>query len=142
MLDRNLGAVRDREYDVFGGAYPNDPLTARCKGGRAASSPICLCTRDGPSKGKCLDWAYVGMLEIEARHGLRFETIVLQEEIRVRQRLGVPAGQRSRKGVCARGAGATRANPQRVLLRLESLRRLRNRPAAPPAAGTFSSAAF
>jgi hypothetical protein len=22
MLDRNLGAIRDREYDVFGGAFP------------------------------------------------------------------------------------------------------------------------
>jgi adsorption protein B len=83
MLDRNLASIAYRNYDVFVGIYPNDPLTARAVEEAAQRHPrihIAVCRRNGPtSKGDCLNAIYARMEEFEALRGVRFDLIVTHD---------------------------------------------------------------
>jgi adsorption protein B len=83
MLERNLSTIRYRNYTVFVGIYPNDPLTARAAAGVARRHPrvqLTQCPRKGPtSKGDCLNWIYRSMRDYEERHGVRFEVVVTHD---------------------------------------------------------------
>jgi adsorption protein B len=83
MIDRNLAAIRYRNYHVFIGVYPNDTATV----GAAAEAArrhrrvhVAMCPHDGPtSKGDCLNWIYRRMREYEARHHLRFRIVMTHD---------------------------------------------------------------
>jgi adsorption protein B len=83
MLERNLAAIRYRNYDIFAGVYPNDEPTVDAVYQTARRHPrvhIAMCSRDGPtSKGDCLNHAYRRMNEYEAAHGFRFEIVMMHD---------------------------------------------------------------
>ncbi|HTS28491.1 MAG TPA: glycosyl transferase family protein [Bryobacteraceae bacterium] len=83
MLDRNLAAIRYQNYDVFVGTYPNDEPTVRAVTAAAethARVHLVVCPHNGPtSKGDCLNWIFRGMESYEARHGVRYEVIVMHD---------------------------------------------------------------
>src|SRR5579871_4747583 len=62
MLDRNLAAIRYRNYDVFVGTYPNDESTVRAVSDASDIHErvhLVVCPHDGPtSKADCLNWIY------------------------------------------------------------------------------------
>ena len=65
MLERNLAAIRYRNYDIFAGVYPNDKPTVRAVhrvARRHSRVHLAMCTHRGPtSKGDCLNHAYRAM---------------------------------------------------------------------------------
>jgi len=83
MLDRNLAAIRYRDYRVFAGVYPNDEPTTRAvedAAGRHDRVEVAHCPRSGPtSKGDCLNSIYLEMLEYERRNGVRFQVMVIHD---------------------------------------------------------------
>jgi len=83
MLEHNLAAIHYRDYEVFLGAYPNDPATLAAANEarrRSARVRLVMCPHDGPtSKADCLNWIYQGMLIEEERRGIRFEVVVLHD---------------------------------------------------------------
>jgi adsorption protein B len=83
MVDRNLSAIRYRNYHIFAGVYPNDELTVRAVDSAAKRHSrvhIACCPHGGPtSKGDCLNWIYRRMLQYEAAHGMRFEVIMTHD---------------------------------------------------------------
>ena len=83
MLDRNLSAILYRNYDIFVGAYPNDPLTIGAVEEVASRNPqvhLVVGSKDGPtSKGDCLNTIYQAMLRYEARRQIRFEAVVTHD---------------------------------------------------------------
>jgi len=83
MLERSVSTIRYRNYDIFVGVYPNDPLTVRAVSDAAARHPrihTAVLPHDGPtSKGDNLNWIYAGMREYEREHGVRFPIIVTHD---------------------------------------------------------------
>lgn len=83
MLDHNLAAIRYRNYDFFVGVYRNDRSTQRAvtrAGRRHGRVHLVLVPHDGPtSKADCLNAIHRHMLLHEARHGIRFDTIVTHD---------------------------------------------------------------
>lgn len=83
MLERNLASIHYANYEVFVGTYPNDPLTVRAVAEAAARDPRihpAPVAHDGPtSKGDCLNGIYEGMLDYEARHGVRFDIVLTHD---------------------------------------------------------------
>jgi adsorption protein B len=83
MLDRNVAAIRYRNYHIFAGVYPNDELTVRAvegAAGRHKQVHVSRCPHNGPtSKGDCLNWIYRGMRQYEAAHGVRFEIVMMHD---------------------------------------------------------------
>lgn len=83
MLERNLAAIRYRNYDIFAGVYPNDEPTVDAVYQAARRHPrlhLAMCSRKGPtSKGDCLNHAYRRMNEYEAAHGFRFEIVMMHD---------------------------------------------------------------
>ncbi len=83
MLERNIGAIRYRNYDVFAGVYPNDQATIRAVrrvAQRHSRVHVALNTRNGPtSKGDSLNNAYRRMREHEAAHGVRYEIVTVHD---------------------------------------------------------------
>ncbi len=83
MLAHNLAAIRYHNFDVFVGVYPNDEATyaavteaEHCHG----RVHLALVPHDGPtSKADCLNAIHRRMLAYEARHGVRFDTIVTHD---------------------------------------------------------------
>jgi adsorption protein B len=69
MLEHNLAAIRYANYDIFVGAYPNDPATQSVVRGvmrRFGRVHLCVCPNPGPtSKADCLNWIYQHMLSAE-----------------------------------------------------------------------------
>ncbi len=83
MLTHNLSAIRYSNYDVFAGVYPNDAATREAvEAVRRHDARVHLVTGCSPgptSKGDCLNSLYQGMAEYEARHGIRFEIIMIHD---------------------------------------------------------------
>jgi adsorption protein B len=83
MLERSVSTVRYRNYDIFVGVYPNDPLTVRAvsdAAGRHAQIHVAMLPHDGPtSKGDNLNWIYRSMEQYELRHGITFNVIVTHD---------------------------------------------------------------
>ena len=83
MLDRNLAAIRYRNYEIFAGVYPNDEMTLRAVeevARRHARLHVAVVPHDGPtSKGDCLNAIFRRLQEFETRRGCRFETIVTHD---------------------------------------------------------------
>ena len=83
MLQRNIGAIRYRNYEVFVGVYPNDQLTLRAVAEAARSLGrvhLAVCPHDGPtSKGDCLNSVHQRMVDYEALHGIRFDIIMTHD---------------------------------------------------------------
>lgn len=83
MLDRNLSAIRYRNYHVFAGAYPNDPETMQAVREAEAKFPnvhLAIVPHDGPtSKGDCLNWIVQAMRAYEEACGERFQVVVTHD---------------------------------------------------------------
>jgi adsorption protein B len=83
MLERNLGVIRYRNYDIFAGVYPNDRRTRDAVRRAARRHPrvhVALNRRAGPtSKGDCLNTAYRSMQEYEAARGIRYEIVMMHD---------------------------------------------------------------
>jgi adsorption protein B len=83
MIDRNLSAIRYRNYHVFVGVHPNDTATVRAvvaAARRHRRAHMAVCPHDGPtSKGDCLNWTYRRMREDEARHHVRFRILMTHD---------------------------------------------------------------
>jgi bacteriophage N4 adsorption protein B len=83
MLERNVAAIRYRDYDVFAGVYPNDKPTIRAVNRVSRRHPsvhLAVNTRNGPtSKGDCLNVAYRRMREYEAAQGVRYEIVTIHD---------------------------------------------------------------
>jgi len=83
MLDRNLPAIRYRNFHLFAGVYANDPLTARAVEGAAQRHSrvhVARCPHGGPtSKGDCLNSIYRRMQQYEASSGTRFEVLMVHD---------------------------------------------------------------
>jgi adsorption protein B len=83
MLERNLAAIRYRNYAIFAGVYPNDQPTVDAVYQATRRHPrlhLAMCSRNGPtSKGDCLNHAYHRMNEYEAAHGFRFEIVMMHD---------------------------------------------------------------
>ncbi|MBM3748482.1 MAG: glycosyltransferase, partial [Acidobacteria bacterium] len=83
MLEHNLAAIHYRNYEVFLGAYPNDPPTLAAVEEAQRRFPqvhLVACPHDGPtSKADCLNWIYQGLLIEEEQRGVRFEVVVLHD---------------------------------------------------------------
>ncbi len=83
MVSHNIAALRYPRYDIFVGAYPNDPATVkavRALEGRYANVHLALCPHDGPtSKADCLNWIFQRMLLYEEEQGFRFEIVVIHD---------------------------------------------------------------
>lgn len=85
MLARNVAGIdydRDR-YDFFCGTYRNDPETQACVDAvarRERSVKKVVVPHDGPtSKADCLNWIWRGILDEEARRGIRYDVLVLHD---------------------------------------------------------------
>ncbi len=83
MLRHNLAEIRYTNYEVFVGAYPNDPLTLEVVRGIESSLDkvhLAIVPHDGPtSKADCLNWIYQAMLAQEEACGAGFEVIVTHD---------------------------------------------------------------
>ena len=83
MLDRNLSAIQYPNYDIFVGAYPNDPLTIGAVeevARRNSQVHLVVGAKNGPtSKGDCLNTIYQAMLRYEARRQIRFEAVLTHD---------------------------------------------------------------
>jgi bacteriophage N4 adsorption protein B len=83
MLDRNLAALRYRNYDIFVGVYPNDEPTIRAVSEAAARHPrvhMAMGARPGPtSKGDNLNSTYAFLRCFEVVHGCRFDTVITHD---------------------------------------------------------------
>lgn len=83
MLDRTVSTVRYRNYDVFVGVYPNDPLTMRSVAEAARRHErvhMAMLPHDGPtSKGDNLNWIHRRMQEYECERGVEFEIVVTHD---------------------------------------------------------------
>lgn len=66
MLRHNLASISYSNYEIFAGAYPNDPKTIAAVQQVQATHPrlhLALVPHDGPtSKADCLNWIYQRML--------------------------------------------------------------------------------
>jgi len=83
MLDHNAVAIQYTDFDFFVGVYPNDEETrqvvADCER-RHSRVHLVVVPHDGPtSKADCLNAIHRHMVAYEARHGVRFETIVTHD---------------------------------------------------------------
>jgi adsorption protein B len=83
MLERNLAAIRYRNYDIFAGVYPNDDLTIQAVAEAARNHPrlhLAMAPNNGPtSKGDCLNAIHRYLVRYEARHYVRFETLITHD---------------------------------------------------------------
>jgi adsorption protein B len=83
MLERNLAAVRYRNFHIFAGVYPNDEPTLRAVAKvarRHRRVHIAVAAHDGPtSKGDCLNGTWRRMREYELRHGIHFRIIMTHD---------------------------------------------------------------
>ncbi len=83
MLERNLAAIRYRDYHIFAGVYPNDEPTLRAVYRVSSRHPrvhLAVCAEDGPtSKGDCLNNTWRRMKSFEAAHGHRFEFVITHD---------------------------------------------------------------
>lgn len=83
MLKHNVAEIRYGNYDLFVGAYANDPATldaVREVEALYANVHLAVVPHDGPtSKADCLNWIYQGMLAHEEACGVRFEVIVTHD---------------------------------------------------------------
>lgn len=83
MLEHNLAAIAWSRYEVFIGAYPNDPETAGAVRLVQQSHPrvhLAFVPHDGPtSKPDCLNWIYQQMLLHEENLGCRFDLVLVHD---------------------------------------------------------------
>ncbi len=83
MVRHNLAAIRYSNFDFFLGVYPNDHPTVSVASHLSESYPnvhAAVCPHPGPtSKADCLNSVYRRMLDFEAQHGARFDTVVLHD---------------------------------------------------------------
>jgi adsorption protein B len=83
MLTNSLKTFDYEKYDFFVGTYPNDDGT-RLAAARARERDrrvqIVSCPHNGPtSKADCLNWAYQGMLLLEAQRRIRYDIVVIHD---------------------------------------------------------------
>ena len=83
MLRHNLAAIDYPDFDIFVGAYPNDPATIAAVESVAAKQPrvhLALCPHDGPtSKADCLNWVVQHVLLAEEQRGGRFAGLLMHD---------------------------------------------------------------
>ena len=83
MLQHNLSAIHYTNYDIFVGAYPNDPATieaVRPVEGKSPRVHLAICPHDGPtSKADCLNWAIQHMQLLEESRGQRFACVLMHD---------------------------------------------------------------
>jgi len=83
MVDHNIAAIRYSNYQIFIGAYPNDPQTVeaiRRLEAKYARVHLALTPHEGPtSKADCLNWVFQRMLLHEEQQGFRFEIIAMHD---------------------------------------------------------------
>jgi bacteriophage N4 adsorption protein B len=83
MLDRNLAALRYRNYDVFVGVYPNDEPTVRAVAEAAARHPrvhLAMGPQNGPSsKGDNLNSVYAFIRRFEQIHDCHFDIMMTHD---------------------------------------------------------------
>jgi bacteriophage N4 adsorption protein B len=83
MLEHNLAAIAWNRYQVFVGAYPNDPETIdaiRELKRRYPRVHLALAPHNGPtSKPDCLNWIYRRMEEVEQEQRSRFDLVLLHD---------------------------------------------------------------
>lgn len=83
MLRHNLAALRDGNFSIFVGLYPNDPETVRAVeecAGEDNRIRVCFVDHPGPtSKADCLNAIWLEIQRQEERSGLRFELLVLHD---------------------------------------------------------------
>ena len=83
MLDHNLTTVEYENYDVWLGAYPNDPATldkvAACERKHPRVRHV-VCPHPGPTtKADCLNWIYEGVKRHEEASGERYAALQQQD---------------------------------------------------------------
>lgn len=83
MLQHNQSAIHYTNYDIFVGAYPNDPATleaVRSVEKKSARVHLAVCPHDGPtSKADCLNWAIQHMQLLEESRGQRFACVLMHD---------------------------------------------------------------
>jgi bacteriophage N4 adsorption protein B len=83
MLLHNLSVIDYANYDIFVGAYPNDPATleaVRSVEKKSARVHLAVCPHDGPtSKADCLNWAIQHMMLAEEARGERFACVLMHD---------------------------------------------------------------
>jgi len=83
MLEHNLAAIAWARYQVFVGAYPNDPETVEAVRRLKQRYPrvhLAMVPHDGPtSKPDCLNWIYRRMEEVEQEERRRFDLVLLHD---------------------------------------------------------------
>lgn len=83
MLRHNLSSIAYSNYDIFLGAYPNDPATIRAIRQVAATHPrvhLALLPHAGPtSKADCLNWIYQRLLLWEESAGRPVDVIAIHD---------------------------------------------------------------
>ncbi len=83
MLSHTIETLVYKNYDIFVGAYPNDPSTQETVESVRAKFPqvqMIVCPNPGPTnKADCLNWVFQGMLLAEQEKGIRYEIVVLHD---------------------------------------------------------------
>jgi adsorption protein B len=83
MLEHNLTALSYANYEIFAGAYPNDPATIDAIRAVERKSPrvhLSICPHPGPtSKADCLNWAIQHLQLHEETHGVRFDGLIVHD---------------------------------------------------------------
>ncbi len=83
MLQHNLATIHYADYEIFVGAYVNDPQTVaavRAAEVRFPNVHLAIVPHDGPtSKADCLNWIYQGMVAYEEACGRRFDIVVTHD---------------------------------------------------------------
>jgi bacteriophage N4 adsorption protein B len=83
MVAQNVGTLKYENYDIFIGAYPNDPPTLAAVAEARKRFPnvhLAEVPHDGPtSKADCLNWIYQRMLVFEEETGAHFEMVLTHD---------------------------------------------------------------
>lgn len=83
MLQHNLSVIDYTNYEIFVGAYPNDPATVEAVQSvekKSARVHVAVLPHEGPtSKADCLNWAIQHMMLAEEKRGERFACVLMHD---------------------------------------------------------------
>jgi bacteriophage N4 adsorption protein B len=83
MVTHTIESMNYKNFDIFVGTYPNDPVTQDAVESVRIRFPQVekiVCPNPGPTnKADCLNWVFQGMLLAEQKNGKRYEIIVLHD---------------------------------------------------------------